>query len=102
MAREVGPVGKGQVDVGETFSSLSLCGGRGGRVGDRGATRQGGCSGGHFWETTVTRPSGREMEAGARPAKDDGGRTLKGLWAELRELLWGSRRELWGSILQGP
>lgn len=26
------------------------------------AQRQGGCSGGHFQETTVTRPSGREME----------------------------------------
>lgn len=94
MAGEVGPVGKGQVDVGETFSSLSLCGDRGGHVGDRGATRQGGCSGGHFRETTVTRPSGRDMETGARPARDDGGQALKGLWAELRELLWGNRGEL--------
>lgn len=43
---------------GETVSSSSLCGGRGGRVGDGGVAAQGGCSGGSIRETRVTRPSG--------------------------------------------
>lgn len=75
---------------------------QGGRGGDRGATGQGGCSEGSIRETMATRPCGpRDGDWGLVQPGMVAGEPSKGA-GRTEELLWGSRGDPWGSVLQGP